>query len=83
MMECTKENAMTHALVVARNSWTFERMTEEEKTRCILAMTDTRTKDAAKGSFQQRYAVYMAVYGAFLDGIGYNGPFWREAVTAC
>lgn len=81
-MERTNENATRDYIDMARHSWTYERMTEDERKRCEDALYSCITQTAVKGTYFQRWNVLQAVYSAFLDGIGYDGPFWREPKRA-
>jgi len=55
-------------------SWTWERLTDEERGRAIDAIMSTKMT----GSYDQRWATLNSVYNAFLLGVGYDGPRWRE-----
>ena len=77
-MERTKENALSNFIDMIRNSWTWARMTENEQNRLLESLCNSRTKDALKGNFDQRWKVLNALYGVYLDGIGYDGMNWRE-----
>lgn len=72
-----KEEARNIYINAVLHSWTYGRMTKEEKERCL-----TIFDEEVKGSFEQRIETYNMIYGAFLTGIGYNGPTWREE-TEC
>ena len=74
----TKENAFLHYIGMTVKSWTFHRMTEQEKTRCINALYWTVEQDALKGTFYNRWMILQSVYNAFLAGIGYSGGDWRK-----
>lgn len=61
-------------------SWTYNRMTEEEKnafykiTEWIIncgVLEPMRTS-------QQINALFSAIYTSFLEGIGYTGANWRD-----
>lgn len=70
-----KERAQADYIAMTRNSWTFQRMTQMEQEVAIQALL---CSDMINGSYKQRYSALNAVYRAFLLGIGYNGPQWRE-----
>ena len=78
-MPKTKENAFVHFCAMICRSWTFDHMTHEEKTRCISALRWTANQNALRGNFSARWIILQAVYNAFLSGLGYDGPKWREA----
>ena len=81
-MERTKENATRDYIDAIRKSWTYARMTEDEQKRCEAMIYSNVTQNAVKGAYLQRWDALQAVYSAFLDGIGYDGPFWREPKPA-
>lgn len=58
-------------------SWTWERLTDDEKERfknCI-------DFSGIKGPARQRVKMLNMVYAAFLQGVGYEPIGWREAET--
>lgn len=61
-----------------KNSWTYNRLTKEEKNRLLNALE--RSKDVVKGTYKQRWEILQAIYSSFLVGCGYNGFNWREKV---
>lgn len=73
-----KEKAFPDFMEMTRNSWTYQRMTEEEKSRCETALRSAASLDIL-GSYNQRYSALNGVYYGFLLGIGYTGALWREA----
>lgn len=76
-MNNPKEKALPDFMEMTRHSWTYGRMTEEEKTRCEAALSSKQAQQI-RGTYSQRFAAYKAVYRGYLIGIGYNGPLWRE-----
>ena len=58
-----------------KKSWTWERLTPEERKRF-----DAVNIDRIKGSKKQRLEAICAIYTAFLAGVGYDSPTWREPV---
>ena len=75
-MNKPKEQAQADYIAMIRNSWTFQRMTQEEQEKAIRAL---RCSDMLQGSYKQRWYTLEAVCRAFLLGIGYDGPCWRES----
>lgn len=63
------------------NSWTYQRMTEEEKNRCWDALNFPVTQDHLKGTYITRWRILQSVYNAFLIGIGYTDGNWRKEKT--
>lgn len=76
-MNKPKEQANADFIQMTRHSWTYQRMTEQEKAACDQALTSAPTQDIS-GTYKQRWSAYNAVYHAFLLGLGYTGPAWRE-----
>lgn len=62
------------------NSWTFERLTEKEKERIMIVLSekDFRTMRALKGTKQQRWNILNAIYSSFLIALDYKPIGWRE-----
>ena len=76
-----KENALVSFLAMICKSWTFERMTQEEKENCINALLWPAEQGIVRGTYDARFYILHAVYAAFLAGLGYTGGgSWREAV---
>lgn len=59
---------------VIKKSWTWERLTEEERKRFI----DMNVFDRIKGRDTQRVEWLNTIYEAFLYGLGYDSIVWRE-----
>ena len=73
-----KENALAHFLAMTCRSWTFGRMTQEEKERCINAFLWAAEQGHIKGNFQARWDTMQAIYYAFLNALGCHDAFdWR------
>lgn len=73
-----KENTIKNFVEMIKKSWTFNKMTEKEKSIIIGILYNPRTEKATKGTYQQRWEVLQAIYGAYLAGLGYDSPTWRE-----
>ena len=77
-MEKNKEMVLSDFIVMIRNSWTYDKMTYKEKDRLLEMLDSNRTKDALKGTYNNRWSVLQAIYHAYLIGIGYSDFSWRE-----
>lgn len=77
-MSKDKNNAKTDFLRMIYNSWTFAKMTQQEKAQILKIISEPITENATKGTHAQRWAIYQALYNAFLIAIGYTGAGWRE-----
>lgn len=76
-MERNKENAFSDFMEMTRNSWTYGRMTEDEKKRLAKAFEWVDCCGLV-GTYKQRFAILHIAYNAFLQGIGYTNYNWRE-----
>ncbi len=74
----SKENALQDYINMIVKSWTYGRMTAEEKAACLEVLNGERNNRALKGNYCHRWDILNSVYGSFLRGLGYTGPNWRE-----
>lgn len=77
-MEKIKENVLQDFKQMIYNSWTYNKMTIEERKRLEEVFNHIRTVSALKGTYSQRWETLQAIYHTFLLGIGYNSWNWRE-----
>lgn len=78
-MERQKENAFSDYIQVIKQSWTWNRMTEEEQKRFLdMVIQEYNRNLVIVGTYQHRNRVLNAIYGAYLSGLGYCGGDWRE-----
>lgn len=78
MLEKIKENVWYDYSKMIENSWTFNKMTKEEKATWDKIIRSEQAKRGIKGTYKQRWDTLNFVYSAFLAGLGYNGGTWRE-----
>lgn len=71
-----KNDAYDNFIDMIKNAWTWDKMTPEERSRCISAFTITR--QFIKGSYSARWEMMHAIYEAFLIGIGCTSWDWRR-----
>lgn len=76
------DNLLNEFLKMIRNSWTYDKMTPEEKQRCIDALAEVYQMGFVKGAVKARWEQMNAHYRVFLKAIGYNGCTWRETEKA-
>lgn len=76
-MNKPQNQAIADFIAMTRQSWTYQRLTEQEKAACGQALTSAPAQDIS-GTYKQRWCAYNAVYHAFLLGLGYTGVAWRE-----
>lgn len=72
-------NAYYDFCEMVRKSWTYEKMTEDERSRCWDALHFASSQGFIKGCYQARWGILQAIYKAFLIGIGYSDFNWRDA----
>ena len=73
-----KETAHRDFGRIVMQSWTYEKMTEEEKERALSAILFAKNQGLLFGNYNQRWQQLHAIYNAFLLGLGCDGPNWRE-----
>lgn len=72
------KNAITDFKNMIKQSWTYGKMTISERNAWDSLLEHTRTTDALKGTYKQRFDILNAVYYSYLIGIGYSDFSWRE-----
>ena len=75
-----KETAIKDYLAMIKQSWTWSKLTEEEKEyfETFLA-SHPNVESGVRGNYSQRWTILDAIYHAFLLGCGYrNQVDWRE-----
>lgn len=68
-----KELARDHFIDVILHSWTWEKLTPNERSLFWDVLPQN-----IKGTFQQRYETCNVIYHAYLQGIGYKPVGWRD-----
>ena len=56
-------------------SWTWEKLTEEERNKFLELVTEN--EPYIKGNYEERQEILGMIYNAFLCGLGYTGMHWR------
>lgn len=70
-----RENAVYNYFnTVIENSWTWQRLTDDEKERFKKCIDFSEIG----GTARQRVKILNMVYSAFLHGVGYDPIGWRE-----
>ena len=70
-----KNRALDDFMEMTEGSWSWQRLTEEEKKRFkskVLFHT------ILFGDYRQRYKILNNVYNAYLIGLGYDPMGWRN-----
>lgn len=76
-MKKDKMQAATDFKKMIFNSWTYDKMTRDERERLALALDSVQAHEI-KGDYNARRAALDLAYNSFLLGLGYNGFNWRE-----
>lgn len=76
-MKKDKMQAITDFKKMIFNSWTYDRMTRDERERLALALDGVQAHEI-KGNYNARIAALNLAYNSFLLAIGYTGFKWRE-----
>ena len=76
----TKENAIYHMIDMFCQSWTFAKMTDDEKSRCMESFMWAKEQKLLTGDYHQRRRQCYAIYNAYLAALGYvgGGANWRK-----
>lgn len=72
-----KENAINDFIDMIKHSWTYEKLTKQEKYKLVEVFNNIRVSKCLKGTYKQRYDILQAIYMSFLYGVGYNDFNWR------
>lgn len=59
-------------------SWTYAKLTEQEKERLSKLMFSPCIINSIKGTHSQRWSILNAIYHSFLVGLNYDPINWRE-----
>ena len=77
-MNKNKENAQADWTDMIIKSWTWAKLTNEEKNKFRGELNKGITQKIISGTYKQRLAILSALYSMFLEGCGYNGGNWRD-----
>ena len=73
-----KSDALDNFIKMIESSWTYEKLTRQEKEQLYETFYHTITNEAVKGNYDTRWKILQAIYHSFLKGCGYNSFNWRE-----
>lgn len=73
-----KEYVRKDYMEMITKSWTYDRMTSDERKKLGNLFISPQLKNALKGTYKQRWDVLNAMYHSFLIGIGYTDYSWRD-----
>ena len=60
------------------NSWTYEKMTHEERDRWYDILRHIKITKCLRGNYDSRWDILNAIYHSYLIGIGYTNFDWRD-----
>jgi hypothetical protein len=73
-----KESALYNFKIMIEQSWTYGKMTKQERINWEKVLNNVRTRDCLKGNYNTRWNILQAIYMSYLIGIGYDSFNWRE-----
>lgn len=76
-----KEDAVRDFMETTYVSWTYSRFTDNEKRRFEDLIKWCTEVEKISGSWNQRWRQLQMIYHAFLLGLGYTGPGWRDSMA--
>ena len=76
--EQIKENALGNFYENIKKSWTYERLTKEERERLKITLFSPTITNSLRGTYNQRYQILNSVYHGFLMALDYQPIGWRE-----
>ena len=71
-------NIMYNHKKMLEKSWTYEKLTKEEKETFEHIFSSDNLLNILKGTEKQKINILNMIYSSFLAGLGYNGFNWRE-----
>lgn len=79
----TKDNAFLKFIEMITESWTYEKLTEEEQKHLLDTFEQENIIGNIKGDFNQRWNIMQAMYSCFLSALNYaDDPIkWRQKET--
>ena len=77
-MNKNKENAQADWTDMIIKSWTWAKLTNDERNKFGDELNKEATKKIISGTYKQRWEILNALYSMFLEGCGYNGVNWRD-----
>ena len=77
-MNKNKENAQADWTDMIIKSWTWTKLTNDERNKFGDELNKETTKKIISGTYRQRCEILNALYSMFLEGCGYNGVNWRD-----
>ena len=72
-MNKNKENAQTDWTDMIVKSWTWEKLTREERKKFGDELNKETTKKIISGTYSQRWEILRSRNSMYVEGCGYNG----------
>jgi hypothetical protein len=72
------EQAKENWTEMIKQSWTWAKLTQEERTKFLELLEHPCSAVVIKGTYNQRWEACEALYHTFLEGLGYTPLEWRE-----
>ena len=76
-MERIKENVIEDYQKMIYNSWTYGKMTAQERHQWAEVLDHLKITNVLKGTYNQRWETLQAIYHSFLLALNYTWN-WRE-----
>lgn len=73
-----KELAVNQFIDMIQASWTWKRLTMDEKKRFMKLLDLAIERRETQGTYEQRFSTLHLMYDAFLQGCQYEPIGWRE-----
>lgn len=77
-MNKNKENVQADWTDMIVKSWTWTKLTNDERNKFGDELNKETTKKVISGTYKQRWEILNVLYSMFLEGCGYNGGSWRD-----
>lgn len=77
-MKHDKNEAINEFIEMIKKSWTYERLTTEEKQRFLNTIEWGKQQGIIKGSWLERWHILQLTYDSFLNALDYKPTGWRE-----
>lgn len=74
-----KNLAKQEWLEMIQKSWTWEKLTEEERNKFLELLEHPCSSVVIRGNYDERWEACEALYHTFLEGLGYDPLNWRES----
>lgn len=78
MEQKNKENAVIDFMQMIRKSWTWARLTHQERIDFANSVDWAIQQNVIIGTYKQRYQTVYALYYTFLIALGYGESDWRD-----